>query len=376
MLAVKSPEISVVMPVYNAAPYLDAAVESILGQTFGNFEFVILDDASTDGSTERLREWASRDQRIRLIEETKNLGPADSSERVACAATAPLVARMDADDISHPDRLREELAVFEQHPDAGVVACLCSFIDANGRKLRNSDRWRLVRRSPFVPFAHGSMMYRRDVFDQAGGYRRECEYWEDQDLITRMSEVAPVMVIPRALYQYRISPSSTRASDALKLEHAVDVMYRSTVRLGRHQPYDDLLRSAGSETDKVDPRVFISLGSQQLWAGGKPRLFRRLLKRGKLSLDFHSLTALVWTAWASLEPRSLRTFLRSLLLARNLGASLMVRRNGPVQWVGPKPAPEAGATPPSRRIERKSLPSRPEPAAAARAGRPVRIASD
>lgn len=375
MLAVKSPEISVVMPVYNAAPYLDAAVESILGQTFANFEFVILDDASTDGSTERLREWASRDQRIRLIEEKRNLGPAGSSEKVACAATAPFVARMDADDISHPDRLREELAVFEQHSDAGVVACLCSFIDANGRKLRSSDRWRLVRRSPFVPFAHGSMMYRRDVFDQAGGYRRECEYWEDQDLITRMSEVAPVMVIPRALYQYRISPSSTRASDALKLEHAVDVMYRSTVRLGRHQPYDDLLRSAGNESDKVDPRVFISLGSQQLWAGGRPRLFRRLLKRGNLSLDFHSLTALVWTAWASLEPRSLRTFLRSLLVARNLGASLMVRPNGPVQWVGPKPAPEASTTPSSKRSECTSPRSRPEPASAPGTRR-VRVASD
>jgi glycosyltransferase involved in cell wall biosynthesis len=376
MLAVKSPEISVVMPVYNAAPYLDAAVESILGQTFGNFEFVILDDASTDGSTERLRHWASRDKRIRLIEEKQNLGPADSSEKVAVAATAPFVARMDADDISNPDRLREELAVFEQYPEAGVVACLCGFIDAEGRKLRTSDRWRLVRRSPFVPFAHGSMMYRREVFDRAGGYRRECEYWEDQDLITRMSEVAPVMVIPRALYQYRISPTSTRASEALKLEHAVDVMYRSTVRLGRHQPYDDLLRSSVKDTGKVDPRVFISLGSQQLWAGGRPRVFRRLIKRGRLSFNFHSLTALVWTAWASLEPRSLRTFLRSLLLARNLGASLVVDPNGPVQWVGPKPAVDTNATLASKRSGRTSPPSRPEPAQAPGTSRRMRVASD
>ena len=376
MLAVKSPEISVVMPVYNAAPYLDAAVESILGQSFGDFEFVILDDASTDGSTERLRQWASRDQRIRLLEEKRNLGPARSSETVARAATAPLVARMDADDISHPDRLRDELAIFERYPDAGVVACLCGFIDSNGRKLRTSDRWRLVRRSPFVPFAHGSMMYRRSVFDQAGGYWRECEYWEDQDLITRMSEVAPVMVIPRALYQYRLSPTSTRTSDALKLEHAVDVMYRSTERLGRHQPYDDLLRSGGNETNKVDPRVFISLGSQQLWAGGRPRLFRRLIKRGRLSFDFHTLTALVWTAWASLEPRSLRMFLRSLLVARNLGASLLVRANQPVEWVGPKPSSEASAAPATKRVEHTSPPSQPAPAPVPRAERPLRVASD
>ena len=333
MAVTETPRVSVVMPVHNALPYLDAAVESILSQTLGDFEFVILDDASTDGSTERLRQWASRDPRIRLLEEEQNLGPALSSERVARAALAPFVARMDADDISYPDRLRDELAVFERHPEAGVVACLCDFIDVKGRKLRGSEKWRLARRSPFVPFAHGAMMYRRTVFDKAGGYRRECEYWEDQDLVTRMSVVAPVMVIPHALYRVRLSSTSTRAaSDTATLEHAVDIMYRSTERLGKHQDYADLLRSGAKGAGKVDPRVFISLGSQLLWARGKPRFFKRLLRRGDLRANFHTLGALVWTAWASIEPRTLRLFLRSLLLARNLHASLVMRINGPVRW--------------------------------------------
>ena len=112
MLAVaETPKVSVVMPVHNAMPYLDVAVESILGQTFADFEFVILDDASTDGSTARLREWADRDPRIRLLEEKRNLGPALSSQRVAEAARAPIVARMDADDVSYPRRLEEQLEV-------------------------------------------------------------------------------------------------------------------------------------------------------------------------------------------------------------------------------------------------------------------------
>jgi len=349
MAVTETPRVSVVMPVHNALPYLDAAVESILGQTFCDFEFVILDDASTDGSTERLCQWATRDPRIRLLEEKHNLGPALSSERVARAALAPLVARMDADDISYPDRLREELAVFERHPEAGVVACLCDFIDMKGRKLRGSEKWRLARRSPFVPFAHGAMMYRRSVFDRAGGYRRECEYWEDQDLVTRMSAVAPVMVVPQALYRVRLSPTSTRAaSDTVKLEHAVDIMYRSTKRLRKRQDYSDLLRSDAPETTKVDPRVFISLGSQLLWAGGKPRFFKRLLRRGDLAADFHTLGALVWTAWASLEPRTLRLFLRSLVFARNLHASLVMRINGPVRW---------SATAPHVRIAPLALPA-------------------
>src|SRR6476646_984761 len=98
MSAAESPKVSVLMPVHNALPHLDAAVESILGQTFGDFTFIILDDASTDGSTERLREWAERDSRIRLIKEPLNLGPALSSERIAREATTPIVARSDADD--------------------------------------------------------------------------------------------------------------------------------------------------------------------------------------------------------------------------------------------------------------------------------------
>jgi glycosyltransferase involved in cell wall biosynthesis len=321
------------MPVHNALPHLDAAVESVLAQSDGNFEFVILDDASTDGSTERLREWASRDDRIRLIESKERLGPAVSSQRVAAAATAPIAARMDADDVSHPDRLREELAVFARHPEAGVVASLCNFIDANGAKLRSSEAWRLPLRSPFVPFAHGAMMYRREVFDTAGGYRAECAYWEDQDLVTRMAAVAPVMIIPRALYDVRLWLNSTRAaSDREPLERAVDLAFRCIDRLEANESYEDLLGSGARGGDNVDPRVFISLGSQTLWAGGRPRSFRRLLRKGRLGFDKRTATALIWTAWASASPATLRGLLRLWVAAKNRLASPQALPDGPVIW--------------------------------------------
>jgi len=163
MLAVaETPRVSVVMPVHNAMPYLDIAVESILGQTFQNFEFVILDDASTDGSTQRLREWAAREPRIRLIEVKRNLGPALSSQRVAEAARAPIVARMDADDISRPWRLAEQLEVLDKFPTVGVVGGLYDIIDAAGGKIRGPEAWRLVN-SAVPPFGNGPMMYRREV---------------------------------------------------------------------------------------------------------------------------------------------------------------------------------------------------------------------
>jgi glycosyltransferase involved in cell wall biosynthesis len=153
----EAPGLSVVMPVHNALPHLDSAVHSILGQSFADFEFVILDDASTDGSRERLRELAALDPRIRLLEADEKLGPVASSNMVADAAKAPFVARMDADDISYPDRLGEQVRVLREDPGVGVVASLCDTIDASGRVLRPPEAWRLSRRSPFVPFAHGSM---------------------------------------------------------------------------------------------------------------------------------------------------------------------------------------------------------------------------
>ena len=333
MLAAETPKVSVVMPVHNALPYLDAAVESILGQTFADFEFVILDDASTDGSTERLRIWASRDRRIRLLEEQRNLGPAGSSERVARAAVAPIVARMDADDISYPTRLAEQLNVFDRFPDVGVVGGLCDMIDAAGQKTRSAQVWRLMQHGSIPPFGNGPMMYRRDVFEKVGGYRKECDLWEDHDLILRMSAITRIMVVPHPIYQIRQSRAGTRyASERDRLEHALDLMYRCRMRLDDDRPYEDLLRLPPRNDRKVDPRVFISMGSILLWAGERPTLFKRLVSRGRLGLDFVSLSALVWTAWATIGPRSLRAFIRTILFFRNRYALRVIALDGPVSW--------------------------------------------
>jgi glycosyltransferase involved in cell wall biosynthesis len=119
-----SPPLSVVMPVHNALPFLDASISSILNQTFPDFDFVILNDASTDGSDRVLREWEKRDRRIRVIESDRKLGLAGSSNLVVSTSVAKIVARMDADDISHPDRLKRQLEIMTSHPDVVVVGTL------------------------------------------------------------------------------------------------------------------------------------------------------------------------------------------------------------------------------------------------------------
>jgi glycosyltransferase involved in cell wall biosynthesis len=327
------------MPVHNGLPFLDEAIQSILGQTFAEFEFVILDDASTDGSGQTLRDWASRDPRIRLIETATNLGPALSSARVAEAATAPIVARMDADDVSLPDRLGRQFRVLSEHPEVGVVASLCDLIDGRGRKIRGPDLWRLARRSWMVPFPHGAIMYRRPIFDAAGGYRTDSELWEDQDLVTRMAVLAKVMVIPEALYRVRQTTASTRSTvERLRQERAIDSMYKHLAALQETEPGD---RAASRRGDKIDPRVFQALGSVILWSGARPRLFGRLVRTARLSANWRSLTAIVWTAWASASPGSLRLFLRIAGAVRNLLARTRLDVSGPILWGPPRVTDDA-----------------------------------
>jgi glycosyltransferase involved in cell wall biosynthesis len=323
------------MPVHNAMPHVDEAVRSILEQTRGDFEFIIFDDGSTDGSTECLRDWAQRDSRIRLTESKTNLGPVGSSKAVVELASGEIIARMDADDISHPRRFERQLQVLRERPDVGLVACVCDVIGASGEVVRGPDVWRLSRRSWFAPFAHGSAMFRREVFEAVGGYREACAFWEDQDLFVRMLAFSgsKVVTLPETLYRVRYSRVSTRvASDQRRVERAVDLMYRSVDRLAEGRRYDDLLTA--SEPDTLDPRVFIATGSLDLWADGKPRLFKRLLKEARLGPDFRSLGALVWTSWASLHPPSLRLFMKTLVNLRN-ALSPRDRNAGGVEWNPP-----------------------------------------
>ena len=312
------------MPVRDAGPYLDAAIESILAQTFGDFEFIIRDDGSRDGSTEALRRWAARDSRIRLFEDGHALGPAASSNWVVRQAAAPLVARMDADDVSHPERLQRQLAVLEAAPDACLVASLWEGIDPHGRRVRPRDRWRLTRPGPFAPFPHGSIMFRREAFERAGGYRAECNYWEDADLYLRLAELGPLLVLPEPLYFHRSSVLSTRlVSPPEQVERAVDKMYRTL---------SGAPTAGGGERRRILPRVYVSLGSTRLWAGDRTAMLARLWRRGELGWNAHSLAVLAWALWGAVSPRSLRFALTLLIRARDHSVRNRYRDGEPCAW--------------------------------------------
>jgi len=332
------PPVSVVMPVHNALPYLDEAVESILSQSMPDFEFVIYDDGSADGSYERLQAWSKRDARIKLIRGKHNLGPGASSNEVVHHASAPLIARMDADDIAHRDRLRCQQEVFAANADAGIVASMCDTIDARGKLIRGPEIWRLTRTSWFTPFPHGSMMFRRSLYDSLGGYREECEFWEDLDFVLRASEKSKILVLPRALYSYRYSTTGTRlASKERRVEAAMDLRYRAMDRIGQNRGYDDLL-SAGpvKDDERVDPRVFVSLGLLAAWSGGRRGLVGRFLKRSNLGLHKRTALAIACVLWIRVSPGTLRLFINSMSNLRNALVRPKPLSSEPFEWVSRK----------------------------------------
>jgi glycosyltransferase involved in cell wall biosynthesis len=329
------PLISVVMPVHNALPYLDESIGSILNQTFKDFEFVILDDASTDGSGAHLREWAGRDKRIRLYETPRQLGPSGSSNFVVGKASAEVIARMDADDVSHAERLGRQWEIIKSRPEVALVGTLFEGIDERGHRVRPRDRWRLTRRSAFSPFPHGSAMFRRQVFYEVGGYREACAGWEDQDLFLRIRLRGPIVILSDALYYYRFQVNSVVSGRSME---------RAAKVIGQQQRCLQELRSGRDYTwllNETEPNghhrtaladAFYLRGSMRLWAGQSPQILSLMLQHKSLGFGLRPLRALLLAIWSAANPASLRFCLRSFIRARDLLASRRVKDGGIYEW--------------------------------------------
>ena len=184
-----SPRVSVLMPVHNGERFVEEAVESILGQTFGDYEFIILDDGSTDDTGAILRRCA--DPRIVRIDQGHS-GLAASLNRGLSVARGDYIARMDSDDRALPERLEREVAFLDRHPEVGIVGTAFRPIDQNGRvgELRRLPQEHIdIRWASLLanPFAHPTVAFRRDLLDRHGlSYDGWLAAVEDYDLWTRM----------------------------------------------------------------------------------------------------------------------------------------------------------------------------------------------
>ena len=186
-MALSRPAITVAMSVYNGAAFLAPAIESVLAQTFGDFEFLVLDDGSNDDSRAIAEGYAARDSRLHVISRA-NRGLVASLNQLFTEARAPIVARFDADDLCRPERLARQYAFLMAQPDHGLVGAGTRYIDAAGHPAPNvpverpSDHAGIVASLEDGPnLCHSVVMVRRDLVLAAGGYRSAFTHAEDQD---------------------------------------------------------------------------------------------------------------------------------------------------------------------------------------------------
>jgi glycosyltransferase involved in cell wall biosynthesis len=202
----KQPGVSVIMSVYNGQRYLEEAVDSILNQTFKNFEFIVIDDGSTDKTPETLRDYAQKDSRIKVITNSQNIGLTRSLNRGIKIARGEYIARMDADDISMPERLEKQISVFETHERIGCVGCNVLVVDKEGElikkvRLPKTDvTLHLRKRNCFV---HGSLVFSRKALSAVGGYNPEMKLAQDYDLLLRLSKKYKTSYVNDFLYKLR-----------------------------------------------------------------------------------------------------------------------------------------------------------------------------
>lgn len=242
-----TPRISVAMSVYNNAPYLSHAIESILAQTVADFEFLIVNDGSTDESGAIIDRFAAADSRIRPIHQP-NAGLIISLNRMIGEARAPLIARMDGDDIALPERFEHQLAYLSAHPDIGVLGTGCTVIAENGvpssyrfdNHVSNADIRADLKNGP--PLCHPSVMMRRDVVQAVGGYHRAYRHCEDYDLWLRLSEHVAMANLPERLLLYRHSATqvSTRHAYVQKIGAAIAWQAHLEREAGRPDPTEGL----------------------------------------------------------------------------------------------------------------------------------------
>lgn len=291
-----SPLISIVMPVFNAGRYLPQAVESILSQTFGDFELIAVDDGSHDDSPGILRDYQKRDPRVRVITRP-NTGIVGALNDGLGASRGELVARMDSDDICMPDRLEKQVRFLAENPDHVLVGSQVLLIDPDGSPLcakrdteythERIDWAHLNHRWPLV---HPTVMMRRAAVSSVGGYRTKYQWLEDLDLFLRLAEVGKLASLKDILLHYRLHTGSVchtreKDQDSIRPELYAEVYQRR----GLQPPADQTKTRSISERSLGLPGERDKLWGWWALIGGNVRTARkyafRTLRSAPLASD-------------------------------------------------------------------------------------------
>ncbi len=207
-----SPSISIILSTWNGAEFLSKSIESVLEQTYKNFEFIIVDDGSTDRTPEILRDYAKRDPRIKIITNDENIGLTKSLNKAIRVAHGKYIARQDADDISLPQRLEKQIEYLLNHPEIKVLGTF-GYLIAQEAKILGKEivpvssqaiKKTLIKRNPFI---HSSVMIEKEIIDKIGRYNERFKTSQDYELWFRILRVARGQNLPLFLVKKRYRPT-------------------------------------------------------------------------------------------------------------------------------------------------------------------------
>lgn len=241
------PDVSVLLPVFNAERYLDQAIQSVLEQQGISLELIAINDASTDETGGILREWAKRDARVRLVELSENRGASHALNAGFGVAAGRYIARQDADDVSMPGRLAAQVATLDREKDLVLLGTNYLLVDSAGRVLALANH---AESSSVLSFllnfwnslgVPGQGMFRTETARAVGGFSREFRYAQGYELWTRLAMRGRVAVLPMIGLKYRVHDESTSAlHERSQIETAVEVSRRQlSATLGRTVKTDE-----------------------------------------------------------------------------------------------------------------------------------------
>jgi glycosyltransferase involved in cell wall biosynthesis len=254
----ESPLVSVVMSVFNGESFLVEAVESILAQTFRDLEFVVIDDGSIDGTAEILARYASQDERMRVYRH-ENRGRAESLNIGISLARGKYIARMDADDIALPDRLREQVEFMECHQEVGLLSGAVQVINAKGQMLiivrppLEDPEIRLVMERANTIY-HPTVLMRKELVVASGGYRKALLDADDYDLFLRIGERSKFASLFNLVLLYRIHANQVSIKNMTQQTLCL-LAGRAAASLRRRNIQDPLL-----DIKEVTPQFLETLG--------------------------------------------------------------------------------------------------------------------
>ena len=246
-MSADAPRVSVITSVFNGEHFLAEAVESILAQTFADFEYLLVNDASTDGSPAILARYAHQDQRTVVLHNAVNVNHSNAINTALRVARGEFIAILDADDRAHPERLARQVRFLDDHPAVGVVGAQVQQIDGAGR-VRHAmtfpvtcelARWSILFATPVL---HSAAMMRRNLLQQIGGYSLQWRYANDFSLWAELIGRTGITNLPETLVSYRRHDQQTSGVYTTPQQGEVWLLiYRMLVeRLALRAPLDDI----------------------------------------------------------------------------------------------------------------------------------------